>query len=54
MYLSDVILVFSKRPAVIADYIEVGLAHPRTPEIRYSVEFTEILHRAGVALGISK
>ena len=36
IYLSDAVVVFSKRPAVIADYIEVGLPYPRTPEMRYS------------------
>src|SRR5256884_1736895 len=30
IYLSDVVVVFSKRPAVIADYIEVALPYPRT------------------------
>ena len=54
IYLSDVVVVFSKRPAVIADYIEVPLAYPRTAEIRYSAEFTELEHRAGRALGITR
>jgi NitT/TauT family transport system ATP-binding protein len=52
VYLSDVIVVFSKRPALIADYIEVPLPYPRTAEIRYSPAFTELEHRAGRALGI--
>ena len=54
VYLSDVVVVFSKRPAVIADYIDVALPYPRTAEIRYSVEFTELEHRAGRALGITR
>ena len=54
IYLSDVVVVFSKRPAVIADYIEVGLPYPRTPEIRYSAQFTQLEHRAGRALGITR
>ena len=54
VYLSDVVVAFSKRPAVIADYIEVPLAYPRTAEIRYSAEFTELEHRAGRALGITR
>jgi len=54
IYLSDVVVVFSKRPAVIADRIDIDLPYPRTPEIRYSPRFTELEHRAGVALGISK
>ena len=54
IYLSDAVVVFSKRPAVIADYIEVGLPYPRTPEIRYSAQFTQLEHRAGRALGITR
>ena len=54
VYLSDVVVVFSKRPAVIADYIDVSLPYPRTAEIRYSAAFTELEHRAGRALGITR
>jgi NitT/TauT family transport system ATP-binding protein len=46
--------VFSQRPAVIADYIEVSLPYPRTPEMRYCGEFTALEHRAGRALGITR
>ena len=53
-YLSDTVVVFSKRPAVIADFITVDLPYPRTPEIRYSSEFTALEHRAGQALGITR
>ena len=52
VYLSDAVVVFSKRPAVIADYLEVGLPYPRTAELRYSAAFTDLEHRAGRALGI--
>jgi ABC-type nitrate/sulfonate/bicarbonate transport system ATPase subunit/ABC-type nitrate/sulfonate/bicarbonate transport system permease component len=44
IYLSDVVVVFSKRPAVIADYIEVALPYPRTPEI-HTMTWRK-LHRA--------
>jgi NitT/TauT family transport system ATP-binding protein len=54
VYLSDTVAVFSKRPAVIADFIEVGLPYPRKPEIRYTPEFTDLEHRAGRALGITR
>jgi NitT/TauT family transport system ATP-binding protein len=54
IYLSDAVVVFSKRPAVIADYIEIGLPYPRTPEIRYSAPFTQLEHRAGRALGVTR
>ncbi|HVY59905.1 MAG TPA: ABC transporter ATP-binding protein [Xanthobacteraceae bacterium] len=54
IYLSDVVVVFSKRPAVIADYIEVPLAYPRDAAVRYSPEFTQLEHRASRALGITR
>ncbi len=54
VYLSDTVVVFSRRPAVIADYIEVTLPYPRSAEIRYSTAFTELEHRAGRALGITR
>ena len=54
IYLSDKVAVFSKRPAVIADFIDVDLPYPRTPEIRYTPEFTALEHRAGRALGIAR
>ncbi|HZT27576.1 MAG TPA: ABC transporter ATP-binding protein [Pseudolabrys sp.] len=52
VYLSDIVVVFSKRPAVVADFFEVGLPYPRTTAMRYSPEFTALEHRAGRALGI--
>ncbi len=54
VYISDCIIVFSKRPSVIADHIEIGLPHPRTAEMRYLAEFTALEHRAGRALGITR
>lgn len=54
VYISDVVAVFSKRPSVIADFITVDLPYPRSAEIRYSAEFTELEHRAGRALGITR
>jgi NitT/TauT family transport system ATP-binding protein len=54
VYISDVVVVFSKRPAVIADYVPVPLPYPRSAEIRYSATFTELEHRAGRALGITR
>jgi NitT/TauT family transport system ATP-binding protein len=53
-YLSDEIVVFSKRPAVIVDHIDVALPYPRTAELRYSTDFTALEHRAGRALGITR
>jgi NitT/TauT family transport system ATP-binding protein len=54
VYISDIVAVFSKRPSVIADYIAVDLPYPRSAEIRYSAEFTDLEHRAGRALGITR
>jgi NitT/TauT family transport system ATP-binding protein len=54
VYISDVVIVFSKRPAVIADAIGIDLSYPRSAEIRYSPEFTQLEHRAGRALGITR
>ncbi|MGH6675920.1 MAG: ABC transporter ATP-binding protein, partial [Xanthobacteraceae bacterium] len=54
IYLSDAVVVFSKRPAVVADYIEVKLPYPRTAETRYSAAFVALEQRAGRALGITR
>lgn len=54
VYLSDRVAVFSPRPAKIADFIAVDLPYPRQPETRYAPEFTELQHRAGRALGITR
>src|SRR5690348_6792533 len=54
IYLSDTVVVFSKRPAVVADFIPVTLPYPRSAEVRYSPEFTALEHRAGRALGITR
>ena len=54
VYLSDKVAVFSTRPAKIADFIPVDLPYPRQPETRYTPEFTELEHRAGRALGITR
>ncbi len=54
VYLSDTIVIFSKRPALIADIIDVCLPYPRTAEIRYAENFTRLEHRASRALGITR
>jgi NitT/TauT family transport system ATP-binding protein len=54
IYVSDAVVVFSKRPAVVADHIEIALPYPRQPELRYSAAFTALEHRAGRALGITR
>ncbi len=52
IYLADEVLVFSKRPGRVIDHIRTGLAYPRTPELRYTPEFTALEHRAGAGLGV--
>ncbi|MGH7057377.1 MAG: ABC transporter ATP-binding protein [Acetobacteraceae bacterium] len=54
VYISDQIVVFSKRPAVVADLLEVPLPYPRRAAIRYSAAFTELESRAGRALGLMR
>lgn len=54
VYLSDAIIVFSKRPARVVDHIEVDIPYPRSPETRYAPRFTELEHRAGRALGLTR
>lgn len=54
IYVSDLVVVFSKRPALIVDRIEIPLPYPRKPELRYTAAFTALEHRAGRALGITR
>ena len=52
IYLSDQVLVFSKRPARIAERIAVDLPYPRSARARYTEQFMALEHHAGRALGI--
>ncbi|MCU0890067.1 MAG: ABC transporter ATP-binding protein [Rubritepida sp.] len=52
VYLSDQVLVFSKRPARIAERVAVEIPYPRSAETRYTPRFTELERQAGRALGI--
>jgi NitT/TauT family transport system ATP-binding protein len=52
VYLSDQVLVFSKRPARIAERIDVDIAYPRSAATRFSPRFVDLERRAGRALGI--
>ncbi len=54
IYLSDQVLVFSKRPARIVEHIKVDLPYPRRAQIRYTEAFTQLEHRASEALGVFK
>ena len=52
VYLSDQVLVFSRRPARVVERLEIDLAYPRSPQTRFSPRFTELAKRASRALGV--
>jgi NitT/TauT family transport system ATP-binding protein len=52
IYLSDKVLVFSKRPARVAREIPVALSYPRDQRIRFLPEFTALERSASEALGV--
>jgi NitT/TauT family transport system ATP-binding protein len=54
VYLSDHVVVFSKRPAVITLELKVDIPYPRSSRTRYLEEFTELERQAGIALGVLK
>jgi NitT/TauT family transport system ATP-binding protein len=52
IYLSDKVLVFSRRPARVALEIPVSLAAPRTQQVRFSDAFRAAERLASEALGV--
>ncbi len=52
VYLSDQVLVFSRRPATIAERIAVDLAYPRSAQTRFTARFAELAQIASRALGV--
>jgi NitT/TauT family transport system ATP-binding protein len=52
IYLSDQVLVFSRRPARIAERIAVDLPYPRSAQTRFSPRFAELAQTASRALGV--
>ena len=52
IYLSDQVVVFSKRPAVIVKELAIKIPYPRSSKTRFLPEFTELERQASVALGI--
>jgi NitT/TauT family transport system ATP-binding protein len=52
IYLSDQVLVFSRRPARIVERLKVDLSYPRSARTRFSPRFTELAQRASRALGV--
>ena len=54
VYLSDAVLVFSKRPARIALQLDVDIPYPRSTRVRYSEHFNRLEQQASVALGVTR
>jgi len=54
IYLSDKVLVFSKRPARIALEIDIDIAYPRTTPVRYTPAFNRLEAAASTALGLTR
>jgi NitT/TauT family transport system ATP-binding protein len=52
VYLSDKVVIFSKRPAVIVKELEVDIPYPRSAKTRFLPKFNELEREAGVALGL--
>ena len=52
IYLSDKVIVFSRRPARVAVEIMVDLPYPRSQQTRFTPAFTEAERTASVALGV--
>ncbi len=52
VYLSDKVLVFSRRPARVVRQIDTGFGGNRHPDLRFTPEFSRIERIAGEVLGI--
>jgi len=52
VYLSDKVIVFSKRPARVAKEIAVPLSYPRSQKVRFTAAFTNAERIASEALGV--
>jgi NitT/TauT family transport system ATP-binding protein len=52
IYLADQVLVFSRRPARIAERIAVDLPYPRSAATRFTPRFAELAQIASRALGV--
>jgi NitT/TauT family transport system ATP-binding protein len=52
VYLSDQVLVLSRRPSRIVERLAVDLAYPRSAQTRFSPRFIELAQRASRALGV--
>jgi NitT/TauT family transport system ATP-binding protein len=52
IYLSDQVMVFSRRPSRIVEHLLVDLPYPRSAKTRFVPRFAELAQRASHALGV--
>jgi NitT/TauT family transport system ATP-binding protein len=52
VYLSDKVVIFSKRPARVAKEIPIALGYPRSQKVRFTPAFTTAERIASEALGV--
>lgn len=52
VFLSDRVVVLSGRPARVTEIVEIDLPRPRTPEMRISPSFIELVDRLGRLIGL--
>jgi NitT/TauT family transport system ATP-binding protein len=52
IYLSDQVMVFSRRPSRIVEHLLVDLPYPRSAKTRFVPRFAEFAQRASHALGV--
>src|SRR5262249_13950123 len=52
VYLSDKVVVFSKRPARVAKEIPIAFGYPRSQRVRFTAGFTDAERIASEALGV--
>ena len=52
IYLSDKVVVFSRRPARVAREIAISLPYPRRQQVRFTAAFTQAERTASEALGV--
>ncbi|WP_213739156.1 ABC transporter ATP-binding protein [Bradyrhizobium sp. dw_411] len=52
VFLSDRVVVLGPRPAKVLDIVAIKLPRPRTPEMRVSAPFIEIVDRIGRLIGL--
>jgi NitT/TauT family transport system ATP-binding protein len=52
IYLSDQVIIFSRRPARVARQIAIDLPYPRSQRVRFTAAFTDAERVASEALGV--